>query len=234
MTDSLPRLDLRIPRSVAEILRTGAKVYARMPLLFAFLAAIILIPYGAVDVLVTDARHVPASTELILTLAEVALVNPFIAAMQMQALLDLGEGRRPAVASVVPRGVRVLAVVAAADIVASLVAFGGLFFFIIPGLLAAIRLAVVAPAAAAEGIAWPDALRRSVQLTAGNAWRVLGLLAIQAAVTYVVALMLASNAIGVAIVGAVLAIVAQSFCTLLIGLLYFDLRARAAAPVASQ
>ena len=205
-----------------------------MPLLFAFLAAIILIPYGAVDVLVTDAKHVPASTELILTLAEVALVNPFIAAMQMQALLDLGDGRRPAVASVVARGVKVLAVVAAADIVASLVAFGGLFFFIIPGLLAAIRLAVVAPAAAAEGIAWPDALRSSVQLTAGNSWRVLGLLAIQAAVTYVVALMLASNAISVAIVGAALAIVAQSFCTLLIGLLYFDLRARAAASVASQ
>lgn len=234
MTDLLPRLDLHIQRSVPEILRTGAKVYARMPLLFAFLAAIILIPYGAVDVLVTDAKHVPASTELILTLAEVALVNPFIAAMQMQALLDLGDGRRPAVASVVARGVKVLAVVAAADIVASLVAFGGLFFFIIPGLLAAIRLAVVAPAAAAEGIAWPDALRSSVQLTAGNSWRVLGLLAIQAAVTYVVALMLASNAISVAIVGAALAIVAQSFCTLLIGLLYFDLRARAAAPVASQ
>lgn len=233
MKDPLPRLDLRASRSVGQILETGAKVYARTPLLFAFLAAIILIPYGIAEVLVTDAKHVSAGTELILTLADVALVNPFIAAMQMQALLDLGSGSRPAVASVVRRGVQVLAVVAAADIVASLIAFCGLFLFVIPGLLAAIRLAVVAPVAAAEGIAWPDALRRSVRLTARNGWRVLGLLAIQAAVTYAVALMLASNAIGVAIIGAVLAIVAQSFCTLLIGLLYFDLRAREVASVAS-
>jgi hypothetical protein len=57
---------------------------------------------------------------------------------------------------------------------------------------------------------------------------------IQAVATYVVPLMLASNALGLAIIGAALAIVAQSFCTQLVGLLWFDLRAREVAPVASS
>ena len=104
----------------------------------------------------------------------------------------------------------------------------------IPGVLAAIRLAVVAPAAASEGISWPEALSRSVGLTRGNAWRVLGVLAIQAVLLYLVATIIRSNSIAVAVVGAALWIIAQSFCTLLINLLYFDLRARQLAPVASQ
>jgi hypothetical protein len=41
-----------------------------------------------------------------------------------------------------------------------------------------------------------------------------------------------AGSIAVAIAGAALWIVAQSFCTLLINLLYFDLRARQVAPVA--
>jgi hypothetical protein len=227
------RIDLRTVRSVAQIVRAAIGIYAGAPLMFLFLAALILIPYEVVVMIVTNTKHVPAATELLLTLAEVAIVNPFIAAMQMQVLLDLGEGQRPALASVVRRGSKVLAVVAAADIIAELVTVAGLSLFIVPGILAAIRLAVVAPAAAAEQTAWPDALRRSYKLTLGNGWRVLGLLVVQAAVTYTVALVLASDVLGVEIAGAVIAIVAQSFCSLLISLLYFDLRAREATGVAS-
>jgi hypothetical protein len=227
------RIDLRTARSVAQIVRAAAALYAGAPLMFVFLAAIILVPYEVVAMIVTQTKHVPAATKLLLALAEVAVVNPFIAAMQMQVLLDLGEGRRPAHAGVVKRGIGVLAVVAAANIIAELIIVAGVSLFIVPGVLAAVRLAVVAPAAAAEKTTWPDALRRSYQLTLRNGWRVLGLLVVQAAVTSAVALVLASHVLAVAITGAVIAIVAQSFCSLLISLLYFDLRAREAAGVAS-
>jgi hypothetical protein len=225
-------LDLSSPRTVGQIVDAAFRLYARRPLLFIFLAAIVLIPYGIVTVLVSDSKHVSTATEFVLLLADLALVNPFVSALQMQAILDLGRGVQPVVADVVRRGVKVLAVVAAADIVAGLTEFAGLLFFVIPGILAAVRLAVVAPAAASEQITWPEAIRHSLLLTRGNFWRVLGLLVIQAVLLYLVATIIGASSIAVAIVGAALAVVAQSFCTLLINLLYFDLRARQAAPVA--
>ena len=83
-----------------------------------------------------------------------------------------------------------VAVVAAADIVAGLCELVGLIFLVVPGLFAAIRFAVAAPVAAIEHVSWPDAIRRSIQLTRGNFWRVLGVLAIQGVLTYLVALIL--------------------------------------------
>jgi hypothetical protein len=229
--DPSSQIDLSSPRTNGQILDAAFRTYARRPLLFMFLTAIVLVPYGVVVVLVAQQKHVSAATELLLALAELALVNPVIAALQMQALLDLGEGRRPHLTDVVVRGLRVLAVVAAADIIAGICEVAGLFLFVIPGVFAAVRLAVAAPAAATERITWPEAIRRSLELTQGNFWRVLGLLAIQAVLTYLVALILGAGSVAGVAVGAVLAVIAQSFCMLLINLLYFDLRARQTAPV---
>jgi hypothetical protein len=225
-------LDLSSPRTVGHILDAAFRVYSRRPLLFISLAAIVLIPYGVATVLVAHAKHVSAATDFVILLADLAVVNPFVSALQMQAVMDLGSGNRPAVSDVIRRGVRVLPVVAAADIVAGIIEFAGLLVFVIPGVFAAIRLAVVAPAAAAERISWPDALRRSAGLTRGNSWRVLGLLAIQGVLSYLALSIESASSIAVAIAGAALWVVAQSFCTLLINLLYFDLRARKVAPVA--
>lgn len=231
MSDPSSQIDLSSPRTNGQILDAAFRTYARRPLLFMFLTAIVLVPYGVVVVLVAQQKHVSAATELLLALAELALVNPVIAALQMQALLDLGEGRQPHITDVVARALRVLAVVAAADIIAGICEVAGLFFFVIPGVFAAVRLAVAAPVAATERITWPEAIRRSLELTQGNFWRVLGLLAIQAVLTYLVALILGAGSVAGVAVGAVLAVVAQSFCMLLINLLYFDLRARQTAPV---
>ncbi|MDE3132434.1 MAG: hypothetical protein KGL15_00040 [Acidobacteriota bacterium] len=231
MSDPSSQIDLSSPRTNGQILDVAFRTYARRPLLFMFLTAIVLIPYGAVVVLVAQSKHVAAATELLLALAELALVNPVIAALQMQALLDLGDGRRPQISDVIARGLRVLAVVAAADIIAGICEVAGLFFFVIPGVFAAVRLAVAAPVAATEGITWPEAIRRSLELTQGNFWRVLVLLAIQAVLTYIVALILGAGSVAGVAVGALLAVLAQSFCMLLINLLYFDLRARQTAPV---
>ena len=49
----------------------------------------------------------------------------------------------------------------------------------IPAVILAVRLAVAPQVAATEKTNWPGAIRRSMLLTAGNFWRVLGLLAIE-------------------------------------------------------
>lgn len=232
MTDRSNEIDLSTPRTVGQILDAAFGIYGRRPLLFMLLTGIVLVPYGVVVVLLSEPKHVPAATEFILVLADLALVNLFIATLEMQALIDLGEGRRPQIRDVIMRSLKVVAVVAAADIVAGLCEIVGLIFFVVPGVLAAVRFAVAAPVAATENVTWPEAIRRSLLLTRGNFWRVLGVLAIQAVLTYLVALILGSSALPADVVGAVLALVAQSFGTLLVSLLYFDLRARDLAAVA--
>jgi hypothetical protein len=234
LSDTAPQIDLGIPRTVGQILDAAFRTYARRPLLFISLAAIVLIPYGAVTVLLERAKHVPATTEFLLLLADLAVVNPFVSALQMQALLDLGDGLRPVGRNVMRRALTVLPVVAAADIVAALGEFAGLLLFIIPGVIIALRLAIVAPIAASERLSWPEVLRRSFGLTQGNAWRILGLLLIQGILLELALGIESARSVAGAIVGAAVLIVAQSFCTLLINLLYFDLRARQVAPVAWQ
>lgn len=233
MTDFSNEIDLSTPRTVGQILDAAFRIYARRPLLFMFLTGIVLAPYGVAVVIVSQPKHVSAAAEIILALADLALVNPFIATLEMQALIDLGAGRSPRIRDVISRSLKVVAVVAAADIVAGLCELVGLIFLLVPGVFAAVRFAVAAPVAATEHVSWPDAIRRSIQLTRGNFWRVLGVLAIQAVLTYLAALILGGSGLAAVIVGALLALLTQSFCTLLINLLYFDLHARELAPVAS-
>ena len=217
---------------MGQLLDTALRIYARLPLLFTVLAGTVVVPYEVVVLLVSHGKHVSATAELLLTLANLALVNPCVAAMVMQALIDLGEGRRPHGADVIRRGLMVLPVVAAAEIVAQLAEFAG-FLLVIPGVIVAVRLAVAAQVAATEKTDWPGAIRRSVRLTRGNFLRVLGLVAIQWLLTYLVALFIAhASSPAPTVVGLVLGVLSQSFCTLLISLLYFDLRARDAARVA--
>ena len=234
MTTETPYIDLTMPRTVGQLLRAAVDVFAGWAWLFLLVAAVVLVPYGVITALVTDNRHVSTSAELIVALADIAIVNPFVAALQMQALRDLGEGRRPVARDAVTRGLRVLPAVVAAGIVAGLPEFLGLIYapFVFPGLLVAIRLAVAAPVAAAENVTWPDAIRRSFGMTRGNSWRIFGLLLIQAALTLMIAALVGQNAVTAAIVGIALAVLAQAFFTLVIALLYFDLRAREASFVA--
>ena len=235
LTANTSYIDLTTPRTVGQLFRAAFHLFAGWAWMFLLAAAIVLIPYGAVTAVVADTKHVSNSTELLVTLADVAIVNPFVAAVQMQVLLDLGSGQRPVVRDFFMRGLRVLPAVVAAGIIVGLPEILGLIYppFLILGLLAAIRLAVAAPAAAAERVSWPDAIRRSFALTRGNAWRIFGLLLIQAVLTLMIAALVGQNAVTAAIVGIAVAVVAQAFFTLVIALLYFDLRAREPDLVAS-
>jgi hypothetical protein len=225
-------LDLNQPRTVGEIIRTAVQVFVRMPLLFLFLAGIVVVPYEIVVVLLSNGKHgLAVGTELVVLLVGLALVGPTVSALEVQALLSLGAGEHPRILDVFRRALPVLPVVAAAEIIAGLGIAAGFFCFVIPGVYLELRWAVVAQVAAVERTDWPTAIRRSGELTRGNYMRILGLLAIVAVFTVIVGTFTGGH-LGSAIIGIALAIVVQSFGTLLTSLLYFDLRARQSTSIA--
>jgi hypothetical protein len=231
-------IDLETPRSVAGVIGAALKLSVRHPLVFGVLALTVVVPYelavlAIAHVAPLGARHESARTALTLALLDLALIGPLVSALYVNAVLTIGRGERPSLVGVASRGAVALPVVVAAQIVAGLGIAAGLFVFIIPGLVLAVRWAVVAQAAAIERTDWMGALRRSLELTRGAGIHVLGVIAVAAATD------LGLAALGAAITGTTtravdvvpgIAVVtlARAFAALTSAVLYFDLRAREA------
>jgi hypothetical protein len=230
--DAATDLDLGRTRTVGEIFRDAVWLYTRAPLLFIVLAGVVIVPYQVLVVLVAHGKSgVPVRAEVLVVLIGVALIQPCLATFQIQVLLALGDGQRPDLRGAVRRGAAVLPSVAAAVIVSAIGITIGLFCFLIPGVLLAIRWAVIAPTAAVEQLNWPAALRRCAEVTRGNSWRILGLLILVALLNEIPAGIIGSgNHLASAVIGIIVAVIGQSFGTLALCLLYFDLRAREAGP----
>lgn len=235
--DNRASLDLSQPRTVAEILTTGLRLWVRYPLLFLVLALVVVGPYDLLVLGVAGAsplgqEHASASTALLLALLDFALVGPLVSALQVHAVLSIGEGIRPRLQDILWRGLRVLPVVAAAEIIADIGVGIGLILLIIPGLILAIRFSVVAQVAAVEGTNWPGAIRRSGQLTAGNYLRIFGLLVLVTLVNLVLVDVVgtlagtAAAAPQVAL-GIAIGVLTRTFQAITTAVLYFDLRSRA-------
>jgi len=167
-----------------------------------------------------------------LELIDLSIVSPLISVMHVQAVVVIGEGRRPRLASVAMGGLRVLPVAGAAVVLAGVAIEIGFILLVIPGVLLAIRYAVVAQAAAVEQRGVRHAWRSSSELTSGYGWHVFGLFVVGGvplAGVDVAALLLttgagtsaASLALGIA-----LHTVVASLTALATALLYFDLLAR--------
>lgn len=174
------------------------------------------------------------STVLVLTLIDFALIGPLISALYVHAVRQIAAGERPRIPEITVRGLRVLPTVAAAEIIATLGIGLGFVLLIVPGVILALRWAVVAQAAALESENWIDALRRSAQLVSGNYIHVLGLVL----ATGLVAVLLrdigyavtGNHATVVAVaVGIVVETLARSILALCSAVLFFDLVARKGA-----
>jgi hypothetical protein len=238
-------IDLGRERSVGEILSTTLSVYRRYPLLFATLAVGVIAPYELVRLAVTgdgplgSGGTASTGTLALFDLIYYVLVGPLISALHVHAVVEIGGGRRPTLGSVVMRGLRVLPVVAAAEIIAGILIALGFVAFIIPGIILALRWAVVAQTAAIDHEGWMPALRRSRMLTKGNYEHVFWLLLAVAVLTFAIgsAASAATIAIGVStahesagvasvLIGIVVYTIIASFGALTLAILYFDLRAR--------
>jgi hypothetical protein len=231
-----PSVDLTKPRSVFEVVGSALVLYGRYPLMFAALAFAVIGPYELLVLAVTHAaplgqQHTRASTAFVLFLLDFALVGPLVSALHVHAVSQVGTNARPRLVAVARQGVVVLPVVAAAQIIAGLGIGIGLIALVLPGIILALRWAVVAQAAATERTDWLGALRRSRELTAGNYLHVLGVLAITSAVNFVLAtagtaVAGTGNHVGPVVLGIAVVTIARSFTALVTAMLFFDLVAR--------
>lgn len=236
--DKPAQVDLGRPKSVGQVIGDALRCYGLYPVLFAEITLAVVVPYALIVLLIDGAgllgqQHQVVSATLIVSLLDVLLVVPLISALHIHAVIAIGEQRKPTLSDVFARGVRVLPVVAAAEIVAGIGTFIGFLLLIVPGLILLARWAVVAQVAATERTDWLGALRRSAELTAGDYWHVLGVL-ISVAITNQLldqagAALVASSADAVqVIVGIVVETITLSFAALTTAMLFFDLLARKA------
>ncbi|MHB8658756.1 MAG: hypothetical protein ACYC91_12520 [Solirubrobacteraceae bacterium] len=233
-----PRPDLSRPRTISEVVATALMLYIRFPLLFLALALAVVVPYELVVLALTGAaplgqQNISASTALILVLVDFAVIGPLISALDVNAVLALGDGARPSVAQIAKRGLNVLPVVAAAQIVAGLGIGLGFIAFVIPGIILALRWAVVAQAAAVERTDWIGALRRSGELTRGHLLHILGVLLVAGLIEVALdgigqGLAGTGAKAGQVAIGIAVITITRSFGALISAILYLDLRARQA------
>lgn len=228
------------PRSAHQLVRAALVLYRRYPLLFLVLAAGVIVPYEVIVLALTGAGpfahgSLSFAVSSLLTLSGLALIGPLVSALHVHAVSEALEEREPQLASVARRGLQVLPVVAAAEIIAWLGIALGFLAFVVPGAILLLRWYVVAQAAAIEHEGWLPALRRSRQLTAGH-YRHLITFAIYVALITSVPTLLVGFAFGhetttVAsfLVGVGLQVVTWSLSALAAALMYFDLRARFAS-----
>jgi hypothetical protein len=172
-----------------------------------------------------------AQTVLILSIVAFALVGPLVSVLHIHALSLLGRSGTIRLGAVYAQAARVLAVAAAAQIVAGIGIFAGLLAFVIPGVVLAIRLGVVAQVAAIERSDWMGALRGSFALTRGLWVHVFGAVVVAGvfgfAVTQAASAVAGSHTHVQQVVLAIAAgTIAQSFSAMITAILYFDLRAR--------
>jgi hypothetical protein len=237
--DSQNDIDLRRPKPVGEVLGDALRCYGRHPALFLVLTLAVVVPYTLIVLLVAGAaplgqQHVSTSAALIVILAAVLLETPLISALHVHAVVVIGEGRTPQLGQVAARGVRVLPVVAAAEVVAGIGTGVGFVLLIVPGVLLLLRWAVVAQTAAIEGVNWLVALRRSAELTRGHYLHVLAVILIVGVIDQLIkgvgGALVGSGAGAVnVVVGIAVDTITLSFAALTTAMLYFDLLARQGA-----
>jgi Protein of unknown function (DUF2510) len=235
--DGQAAIEIERPRSIWELIRASIDLFFRVPVLFLVLAAVVMVPYEAIVLLVTGAGplalgHTGFITSQLVSLANNFLATPLISAFHVHAVRQVGDGERPRLIPTFRQSFSTLAVVVLATGISWAGSTIGFLALAVPGFLLLTRWAVVAQAAALEGGGWTDALRRSADLTDGRRWHAFGLLLSVGVIALVPSLALSaafghkSTTVASFAAGTGLEIVVRSFGALATALLYFDLKAR--------
>jgi hypothetical protein len=233
--DAQPNLEIERERSAFELIGGTFALYRRYPWLFLALAAVVVLPYQALEAIPQlELLHGAAQGWLsfALVVGDLALVVPLVSALHVYAVDDVREGRQPEISSVARRGIATLSVVSPAVFLSWLGITLGLAALIIPGIALAARWAVVAQTGSLGAKSWQEALTQSKHLTDGRYRHVLGLLFLVFLITslpYAVlipAFGLKSTALAPFLIHSALAVVTSSFTALATAFLYFDLTTR--------
>lgn len=237
-------IEIERPRSVWQLIGAAVDLFFRVPFLFLALAAVVVVPYELVVLLVTEggpfARgHTGFIVNQLTLLADYFLVIPLISALHVHAVREVGEGGRPRFVPTFRQSLPGLVTVGLATGISWVGTTLGFLALVVPGILLLARWAVVAQTAALDGGRWIDPLRRSADLTKEHRWHAFWLIVVAAIIAAV-----PSFALGLAFgnetttvtsfaAGTAIEIVTRSFEALAAALLYFDLKARQAIEAAS-
>lgn len=236
---------MKSPRNAFRLLEATFELYGRYPRLFLILATAVIVPYELIAFALTGVAPLSRSdlslgATFFLDLTNWALVTPLVSALHVHAVADVRLDREPQIGSVARRGLKVLPVVAAATITATLGMLVGLLALVVPGIILLLRWVVVAQAAAVEHEGWLAALRSSGRLSRGNYGHIAAFLILVGAITTapfgVRVVFFGADDVSavVSIAGVGLHVVVASFAALATALLYYDLMARAEAEPAAE
>lgn len=235
--------ELERPRDFSELVNTAVALYRRHFGLLIAIGAAVVIPVDLIvlgvglEQLSSGYDKTPGVAQMMVPALVSSLVTTsLIAAMTISALLDIGAGREPSAGSSIQRGLDVFAPVFLALVLAVAGIALGLALLIVPGIYLAVRWYFVAQSVVVDGARGVAALRRSGELVAGSWWRVLGVIVGVALIVFVPAGIVglpfeaaaqSADRSAISLAGQMLAeTLTAPLGTLMVTLLYFDLRAR--------
>jgi hypothetical protein len=236
------------PRSVADILETAFDLYRRHWVTLVQLVAIVVVPLTFLQFLLADAfsESVVIGPDGQPTIDEglgagligssvvvgfvSLLINMLLTGAIAWAVATILVGREPNLAESYRFGYRRIWSILLVTVLSGLAVLAGLILFVIPGIFVFVRLFASVPAVVVEGRRGTDALSRSWNLVKGYGWPVFGALAVTLLLSWIVTVILSIPAgdsfLAGWIFGSIASIVTMPYMTLVIGLLYFDLRVR--------
>jgi hypothetical protein len=209
---------------------------------FAAIAFVVVVPVDLVVLGLAGGQLFSGYPEETLASGENAsytlIITPLVTAMHVQAVLALGEGRRPRIVDALRRGGAAALPVIGGVVLAGLGTLLGLVLLVLPGIYLFVRWYVTAQAIVVEGLGAVDGLSRSGELVRGQWWRVFGVLLVSLLIGAIAAAILflpldlaapATDSGPLFMLGTILLdAVTASFIALTGTLLFFDLRARQA------
>jgi|ERR1700728_589103 len=230
-------IDLYQERSIAQVLRSALTLSRHYPKLFLVLTVGVIVPYDLLAMAVGHRglfghAHHGFGLFTLTNAADVLIIAPFIAAASVNAVVVIGEGRRPRLSTTLACGPQVIAVVVAVQAINYLGIAVAALFLVVPGVLLGLRWCVAAVIAAVECNGVRGALKRSGELAAGHYWHIFGLTVTVEAVALVAALGVRlatgdnSSGAGVAGLELIMQTIVASYIGLTLSILYFDLYAR--------
>lgn len=241
-------IELERPRSIPQLIGATFDLYFRVPILFLLLAAVVVVPWEFLRLLITGAGPIGRVHESflagqLLTLPDYFLITPLVSALHVHAVRELGEGGRPRFLSTVRRSLPALPVVALATGASWVGVTLGLAALLVPGIILLARWAVVSQTAALDGGSWTDAFRRSTDLTSDHRshafWTLVAGFFVAGLPWWVLwsAIGHGSTTVATFAAGTAAEVVMRSFEALVAAMLYFDLKGRrsieAAGPIES-
>jgi hypothetical protein len=239
--------DLSRPRSFGELVAaTASLAWGHRAVLY----TVVLVIAGPINVLAEAlVRNMepltpgePVSSDQLRTLLAVLVLvlisTPLVTAAVARAVERIGSGEQIGVTDTLRAGLGAALSALAAILLGALVTMLGFLLLVVPGVILAIRLLVVGQTAAIERPGARAALRRSMELTRGHWWRLLGMVAAVLVVTALGGSVLTApfrqiggtpSLAAAALVQSAVDMVTAVFLTLV----YFDLRARREAAAAA-